>query len=145
MQAFFENFDLFSEKCVKPKIGQNGQKMGSGRDFQSKMYNFLFYLEGIFMQKYTTFFTNDFWPKPFLKILTFFLKSTLDSLKLVMPEIGQNGQKMGKQMSGRDFYAKHTTFFTIDFWSKPLLKFSTFLLRSALSLKLVIFLKKLGK
>ena len=50
---------------------------------------------------------------------------------------------MEKQMDRSYFMQKPAYFFTIDFWSEPILKISAFLQKSALSLKLVWMVKKL--
>ena len=60
-------------------------------------------LKVIFMQKYTFFFTIDFWSKPLLKILTFV---HLCTEKCVKTRIKPNDQKLEKQMSRSDFYKK---------------------------------------
>ena len=75
------------------------------------------------MQKYTFFFTMDFWSKPLLKILTFGHLSTKKSLKA---KIEQNDQKLKNKCLEVIIMQKSTFLFTINFWSKPLLKISTF-------------------
>ena len=75
------------------------------------------------MQKYTFFFTINFWSKPLLKISTFV---HLRTKKYVKPRIGLIDQKRKNKCLEVIFMQKSTYFITIDFWSKPLLKILTF-------------------
>ena len=61
------------------------------------------WLEVIFMQKSAPFCAINFGSKPVLKISTF---SHFYAKTCVKPKIGLNGQKMKKQMTRSDFYAK---------------------------------------
>ena len=70
------------------------------------------WLEVIFMQKYATFSIIDFWSEHVLKISTFL---HLFAKKWVKPRTGWNGQKMEKQMTRSDFYAKFFNFLFYQF------------------------------